>query len=133
MGRKLVSRRSALAAAVGLSAVGGCLDDRSCRTVVDQTETVERNGLRVYEADAEPDQRLYVRLRRIEGPRARLQVFDPDEEPMVNLEDVDRIERVFEISDSGTYSVVTANESSIDVGQWLTTVAVYRGWCSDVF
>lgn len=133
MGRKLVSRRAALAAVAGLSAVSGCLDDRSCRTIVDQTESVERSDLRVYDADAEPGQRLYVRLRRIEGPPAQLGVFDPHEEPLIELRDVDRIERIVEIDDEGVYSVVTANDSSSEIGQWQTTIAVYRGWCPDVF
>ncbi len=132
MGRELVSRRAALTAVAGLSAVAGCLDG-DCRTVVDRTVTVERSGFRVFDADAEAGQRLYVRLRRIEGPSARLFVFDPDEEPLLELEDVERIERIFELTDDGSYSVVTENDSSTDVGEWLTTVTVYRGWCSDVF
>jgi len=133
MGRELISRRAALAAVAGLSAVGGCLDDRHCQTIVDATETVERRGLRVYDVDAEPGQRLYVQLRRIDGPPARLSVFDPNEEPLVERRDVDRIERVIDTVETGTYSVVTENDSSTEVGQWLTTVAVYRGWCPDVF
>ncbi len=133
MGREVVSRRAALGVVAGLSAVAGCLDDGDCRTVVDRTESVERSGLRVYDADAEPGQRLYVRLRRIEGPSARLFVFDPDEEPLLELEAVDRIERIFEITTGGSYSVVTENDSTTDVAEWQTTVAVYRGWCSDVF
>jgi len=113
--------------------VAGCLSDGTCETVVNGTETVERNDLRVYDAEANPGQRLYVRLRRLDGPPARLGVFDPEEEPLVELQDVERLERIFEIPDSGTYSVVTENDSTADVGQWLTTVAVYQGWCPDVF
>lgn len=133
MGRELVSRRAAIAAIGGLPAVAGCLAESDCRTVIDRTETVDRNDLRVYDADAEAGHRLYVRLRRIEGPTARLFVFDPAEEPLLELQDVDRIERIFEITEGGTYTVVTENDSRSDIGRWLTTVAVYRGWCSDVF
>ena len=133
MGREVVSRRTALGVVAGLSAVAGCLSEDDCQTVVDRTVSVERSGHRVYDVDAEAGQRLYVRLRRSEGPSARLHVFDPNEEPLLELQDVDRIERIFEITDGGSYSVVTENDSSTDIGQWLTTVAVYRGWCSDVF
>ncbi len=133
MVRKPISRRAVMTATASLSVgVAGCLSDGTCETVVDTTEAVERNGLRVYDADAESGQRLYVRLRRIEGPRARLRVFDPDEEPLVELQDVDRIERRIDIRDPGRYNVVTENAAS-DTGQWLTTVVVYRGWCPDVF
>ncbi len=133
MVRELVSRR-AVVASTGLSvALAGCLADGSCETVVDETETVERNGIRVYDADATAGQRLYVRLRRIEGPPARVSVFDPAEEPLLERQDVDRIERIVEIADAGVHSVVTQNNSSSDTGRWLTTVAVYQGWCSDIF
>jgi len=134
MVRELVSRRALMTAAASLSVgAAGCLSDSSCETVIDTTETVERNALRVYDAEADAGQRLYVRLRRIEGPPARLRVFDPTEAPLVELRDIERIERTFEITEAGSYSVVTENNSSTDAGQWLTTVAVYRGWCPDVF
>lgn len=134
MVRELVSRRTVMTATASLSVgVAGCLSDGSCETVVDATESVERSGLRVYDAEAEPGQRLYIRLRRIEGPSPRLRVFDPAEEPLIELRDVDRFERIVDIDDAGVYSVVTENDSSTEIGQWLTTVAVYRGWCPDVF
>ena len=133
MGREWVSRRTALAAVAGLSTVGGCLDNRHCETVVDDTETVERNGFQIYNAEAEPGQRLYIRLQRLEGPPARLSVFDPSETPLIERHGVDRLERTIDITDAGQYSVLTENDSSTDTAQWLTTVTVYQGWCSDVF
>lgn len=134
MVRQSVSRRAVVAAAAGLpAALAGCLDDGSCRTVVDGIETVGRNGIRVYDVEAKAGQRLYVGLRRHEGPRASLAVFDPDEEPLIELAEVDRTERRFEINRSGVYSVVTQNNSTTDAGQWATTIVVYRGWCADVF
>jgi len=133
MVRHRCSRRSLLAAAVGATSLAGCIQEGSCRTVYEGTAEVRREGMEIYDADAEAGQRLYVRLRRVDGPRASLSVFDPSEEPLVNRENVDRFERVFEISEPGTYAVVTRNESSGDIGRWETTVAVYRGWCSDVY
>jgi len=133
MVRELVSRRTLITATAGLSAAAaGCLSDGTCETVVDQTETVERNGVRIYDAEAQAGQRLYVRLNRYEGPAVRLTVFDPAEEPVVELQDVERLERVVDITNAGRYSVVIENDST-DVGQWLLTVVVYRGWCPDVF
>ena len=134
MVRELVSRRTVVATTVGLPvALAGCLSDGSCETVVDETETIERSDIQIYDVDAEAGQRLYLRLHRIEGPRARLAVFDPDEEPLVELRDVERIERTVDLTDTGRYSVVTENNSRTDAGRWLTTLVVYRGWCSDVF
>ena len=89
--------------------------------------------MEIYDADVEAGQRLYVRLRRVEGPRASVSVFDPSEEVLLSRRNVDRLERVFEITEPGTYAVVTRNESSGDVGRWETTVAVYRGWCSEIY
>jgi len=60
-------------------------------------------------------------------------VFDPSETPLIERHGVDRLERTIDITDAGQYSVLTENDSSTDTAQWLTTVTVYRGWCSDVF
>ncbi|MFW6321845.1 MAG: hypothetical protein ACOC0Z_08325 [Halohasta sp.] len=134
MGRDSCSRRSLLAAtAVGAATLAGCVDEGRCRTVFDGTAKVPREEVEIYDADAEAGQRLYVRFRRIEGPRASLSVFDPNEETLLSRRDVDRLEEVFEISEPGTYPVVTRNESSSGRGRWETTVVVYRGWCSDVY
>ncbi|MEA1930522.1 MAG: hypothetical protein U9O06_03120 [Euryarchaeota archaeon] len=133
MVRNRCSRRSLLAAAVGATSLAGCLQEGSCRTVHEGTAEVRRKGMEVYDADAEAGQRLYVRFRRVDGPRASLSVFDPSEEPLVNRENVDRFEEVIELTETGQYAVVTRNESSGDIGRWETTVAIYRGWCSDVY
>ena len=129
----VLSRRALMAATAGLSVGGaGCLSDGSCETVVDRTERVERGGFRVYDADTEASQRLYIRLRRIEGPGVLLRVFDPAEEPVVERRDVERLERVVDVTEPGRYSVMIENDST-DVGRWQITVVVYRGWCPDVF
>lgn len=133
MDRHRCSRRSLLAATVGATSLAGCIQEGSCRTVFEGTAEVRRKGMEIYDADAEAGQRLYVRLRRVDGPRASLSVFGPNEEALVNRQQVDRLERVIEISEPGTYAVVTRNESSEGTGRWETTVAVYRGWCSDVY
>ena len=126
-------RRSLLAAAVGATSLAGCVDEGSCRTVYEGTAEVRRKGIEVYDANAEAGQRLYVRFRRVDGPRATISVFDPNEEVLVSRENVDRLERVIELTETGLYAVVTRNDSSGDVGRWETTVAIYRGWCSDVY
>lgn len=135
MVRETVSRRSLLAAigAGTTASVAGCTGSGSCRTITEGIETVERGGMRVYDVDAVADQRLYLNLQRRSGPQANLTVFDPAEEPILQLEDVDRLERVLEITEAGTYVVVTRNESTTTRAKWETTVAVYRGWCADVF
>lgn len=134
MVREVVSRRALMAAAASLPVgVAGCLSDSHCEPVVDSVETVGRTEIRVYDVEAERDQRLYVSVRRYDGPRATLIVFDPDEQPLVELADVDRIERVIEITEPGRYIVMTRNDSPTDTAQWATTVAVYQGWCADVF
>ena len=132
MVREKCSRRSLLAA-VGTASLAGCVGEGSCRTVFEGTAEVRRKGMAIYDADAEAGQRLYVRLQRADGPRATVSVFDPAEEVLLSRRNVDRFERVFEITDPGTYAVVTRNESSTSRGQWETTVAVYRGWCADVY
>lgn len=133
MVRNRCSRRSLLAATVGATSLAGCIEEGSCRTVYEGVAEVRRNGMEIYDADAEAGQRLYVRFRRVDGPRASLSVFDPSEEALVNREHVDRFERVIELSETGLYAVVTRNESAADIGRWETTVAVYRGWCSDIY
>jgi len=134
MVRETCSRRSLLAAtAVGAATLAGCVDEGSCRTVFEGTAEVRREGMEIYDADAEAGQRLYVRLRRVDGPRATVSVFDPAEEVLLSRRNVDRLEEVFEITEPGTYAVVTRNDSSAGRGQWETTVAVYRGWCADVY
>jgi len=133
MVRDRCSRRSLLVGAVGATSLAGCIQEGSCRTVYEGTAEVRREGMEIYDADAEAGQRLYVRFRRVDGPRASLSVFDPNERPLVTRQHVDRFQQVIDISESGTYAVVTRNESSGDTGRWETTVAVYRGWCSDVY
>lgn len=134
MDRDSCSRRSLLAAtAAGAASLAGCVSEGSCRTVFEGTAEVRREGMEIYDADAEPGQRLYVRFRRDDGPRASVSVFDPAEELLLNRRNVDRLEEVFEITEPGTYAVVTRNESSAGRGRWETTVAIYRGWCADVY
>lgn len=134
MVRKTISRRSVVAAAVSVTAsVAGCTGKESCRTIFDGTERVETNSWRRYEVDAEAGERLYIELRRLSGPRPILIVLDPAEEPLVELSRVERLERVVDITETGLYTVVTRNGSTASSGRWKTTVAAYRGWCSDVF
>lgn len=135
MVRHPISRRSLLTTAgAGVASLAGCATtgEESCRTVFEGVETVRWDSMQIYDVDAAAGQRLYVRLRRLDGPQPILSVFDPAEEPLVTAQ-VDRFERVIEIPKSGTYAVVTRNDSTASRGRWETTVAVYRGWCSDVF
>lgn len=134
MVRKMVSRRSVVAAAVGATvSVAGCTGQGSCRTIFDGTERVETNSWRRYEVDADVGERLYVELRRLSGPRPILIVLDPAEEPLVERSRVGQLERLVDITEKGVYTVVTRNDSTASSGRWKTTVAAYRGWCSDVF
>jgi len=134
MVRERCSRRSLLAAtAAGATGLAGCLTEGSCRTVFEGTAEVRREGMEIYDAAAEAGQRLYVRLQRVDGPRATVSVFDPSEAVLVSRTNVDRLEEVIEITEPGTYAVVTRNDSSTNNGRWETTVAVYRGWCADVY
>jgi hypothetical protein len=123
-----------MAAAVSLTAgVAGCTGEGSCRTVFDGTERVETNSWRRYEVDTKVGERLYIELRRLSGPRPTLIVLDPDKEPLVELSRVGQLERIVEITETGRYTVVIRNDSTASSGRWKTTVAAYRGWCSDVF
>lgn len=136
MVRHSISRRALLATtAAGVVGLAGCTSsgDGSCRTAFDGVAAVDSRNIEIYTIEATAGQRLYLGFRRREGPRARVGVYDPDEELLLGLEDVARLERVFEISEPGTYTVVTRNESTEGIGRWETTVAVYRGWCGEVF
>lgn len=136
MVRHSTSRRSLLATtAAGVAGLAGCLTggDGSCRIGFDGIETVDVRSISIHTVEATAGQRLYLSFQRREGPRARIGVYDPDQQLLLGLEDVDQLERIFEITTSGTYTVVTRNESTDSSGQWETTVVVYRGWCGEVF
>lgn len=134
MVRETLSRRALLAGAAATTAgVAGCTGGESCRPVFDGIEQVDGSQLRIYDVEMTADERLYVSCRRIDGPQPTLTVFDPAEEPLWTVERIERFERVVEVDESGRYSVVTHNESTAESGQWETTVAAYRGWCSDIF
>jgi len=136
MVRDPLSRRSLLAATVaGVTSLSGCTatGEGSCRTVFEGVETVRWDSMQIYDVEVEAGQRLYLRVRRLDGPQPIITVFDPAEETLLTAQDVDQFERVIEITESGPYAVVTRNDSTASRGRWETTVAVYRGWCSDVF
>ena len=134
MVRQQLSRRSVLTTAAAVpAALAGCLQEGHCETVIDRTERVDRNSIRVYDTAAEAGHRLYIRFERIDGPAARLSVFDPTETPILQLQGVDRLERRLDITDPGRYSVVVGNDSTADHARWRMTVVVYQGWCPDVF
>ena len=135
MVRKKLSRRSLLAAtsAATATALAGCTGEGSCRTIVSGAERVTGGSMRIYDVEAEAGQRLYIRFRRRSGPRAVLTVFDPDEERILGLEDVEELERTIDLTKTGTYAVVMRNDETATDGQWELTAAVYRGWCQDVF
>lgn len=129
-----LTRRSLLAAASGVTAsVAGCTGEGTCRTVVDGAENVEPNTFELYEIEAEAGQRLYVLFRRLDGPQIELSVFNPREERLASVRRLDQLERVFDIDEAGLYSVVARNESATDSSQLEATLAVYHGWCADVF
>jgi len=136
MVRHPISRRSLLATtAAGVAGLAGCTSagEGDCRTAFDGIATVDISSMEIYDIEAAAGQRLYLNFRRLDGPRASLSVFGPNEESLLRLQNVDRLERVFEVSEPGTYSVVTRNETTDGSGRWETTVTVYRGWCGDVF
>ena len=128
-----ISRRSLLAATAGATGLAGCVGGGACRTVFDGTERVAAGEMRVYDAEAAAGQRLYLEFSRFDGASAAIGVFDGADEPVFRREGVDRFEEVVEVEEPGRYAVVTRNESNDASGQWKLLVAVYRGWCTDVF
>ena len=128
-----ISRRSLLAATASTAGLAGCVGGGECRTVFDGTERVAAGEMRVYDAEAAAGQRLYLEFSRLDGASAAIGVFDGADEPVFRREGVDRFEEVVEVDEPGRYAVVTRNESNDASGQWKLLVAVYRGWCTDVF
>ncbi len=137
MGLRPRSRRSLIRAVGSLSVAGlaGCTarGDRACRVGYDGLDAVSAAEQRQYSVTLAAGERLYLRVRRRQGSRPTATVFTPTDEPLFEAGRIERLERVFDIEEPGSYTVLIQNTSTASDAQWETTVAAYRGWCSEVF
>ncbi len=137
MGSRPRSRRSLIRVVGSLSVAGlaGCTarGDRACRVSYAGIDTVRAAEQQRYSVAANTGERLYLWVRRQQGSRPTVTVLTPTDEPLFEAGRIERLERVFDIEEPGSYTVLIQNTSTASGAQWETTVAAYRGWCSEVF